>query len=124
MIEQAALDRVLLEMSRTLHTLVRALVDDAVAARDDASDGGRLLTVAGACQRASVGRTTLYQWIRGGLPTVSLPGRSGALTRIRVADLDAWTRGERAATAVIDLRAGVQTRRQRQGIEKRGRKTG
>lgn len=46
MLEQAALDRVLLEMSRTLHTLVRALGDDAVAARDDANDGGRLLTVA------------------------------------------------------------------------------
>jgi hypothetical protein len=31
---------------------------------------------------------------------------------------------EQAAPEVIDLRAGVATRRQRQGIEKRGRRTG
>lgn len=104
---------------------VRDAVTAALASHQCGQDGERLLSIAAACERAAVGRTTLYRWIAEGLPTVAAPGTTEGrdIRRIRQSDLDAWMRalptrrakGAQAAAAQTNVRQLVQERLARRG---------
>ena len=76
---------------------VSAAVASALAGHQCGQDGERLLSVTAACERASVGRTTLYRWIAEGLPTVAEVETEMAVPLRRVG----------AANTALRLRAGV-----------------
>lgn len=101
---------------------VSAAVAEALAGLTLGQEGERLLSVAAACERASVGRTTLYRWIAAGLPTVAAPGASEGkdLRRIRVADLDAWIRGLPKQARAQEAAPTNVRRLVRERLERRG----
>ena len=110
-------------MADAIDSFVRAVVADERERNPASGDANQLLTVQAACKRASVSRSTLYAWIRDGLPTLQLPGaESGATTqRIRVADFDAWVaaRCGRKQDDAPGLRSLVKARQTRLGAQKR-----
>lgn len=110
-------------MADAIDAFVRAVVADERERNPASGDANQLLTVQAACKRASVSRSTLYAWIRDGLPTLQLPGGAGGNTsqRIRVGDFDAWvaSRGGRGADAAPSLRSLVGARQARLGAPKR-----
>ena len=106
-----------------IDALVQERVDAWAAKHVCSGDANRLLTVQAACSRAGISRSTLYAWIKDGLPTLQLPGaESGATTqRIRVADFDAWVaaRCGRKQDDAPGLRSLVKARQTRLGAQKR-----
>ena len=106
-----------------IDALVQERVDAWAAKHVCSGDANRLLTVQAACARAGISRSTLYAWIKDGLPTLQLPGVEDGTThpRIRVGDFDAWvaSRAGRGADAAPSLRSLVGARQARLGAPRR-----
>jgi excisionase family DNA binding protein len=103
--------------------LVRAVAAEEQARHVCSGDGNRLLTVQAACERAGISRSTLYAWMRDGLPTLQVPGIEAGKThpRIRVSDFDGWvaSRCGKQADDAPGLRSLVKARQTRLGAQKR-----